>query len=126
MAEREAKPARFVEARRVYPALHVTLRTDAGEWMPGDLLLWLRHPDHSWWGYCHWWDRRTIRTDVLPSTGIRPIRRKNVSVYDDGTWEHGTFHGWRRLRDDPEWQAAVRLPGWPEPAWVPASRIRPS
>lgn len=119
-----APPACYVEARRVHPPLTVAIQRD-GEWLDGHLLLWLRasEPD-EWYGFCHWWRGRSFYADPVPANRLRVVRNRRVLVHDDDQWRPGTLHGWRRHRDR-EWEAAVQVPGWRTPAWVPATRVRP-
>jgi hypothetical protein len=76
------------------------------------------------YGLCHWWRGRSFYTDPAPAGQLPLVRNRRVHVYDDDQWRPGTLHGWRRRRDR-EWETAVQLTGWPSPAWVPASRVRP-
>lgn len=102
----------------------VTINVD-DEWADGELLLWLRHVDLGWYGYCHWSRSRVVHTEPVPADRLRVIRSRPVSVYDDGTWRRGTLRGWRQHRNR-GWEAAVQLPSGAESRWLPANRVRPT
>ena len=117
-------PARYTEARVVDPALTVAIEL-GGEWADGRLLLWLRHVDAGWFGYCAWTVRRVEHTAAVPAGRLRVIRSRPVTVYDDGDWRRGTLCGWRQRRDR-GWEAAVQLRSAAQTRWLPANRVRPA
>lgn len=117
-------PARYSEARRVDPALTVVIDADE-EWVDGELLLWLRHADLGWYGYCTWSRRRVAHHEPVPAERLRVVRSRPVSVYDDGEWRRGTLRGWRQHRNR-GWEASVQLRGAPDPRWLPANRVHPA
>jgi len=63
-------PATYCEARpATRRAVYVHLPDGL---VTGELLCWLRHAEHGWYGYVTWCHRRTLHTEPVPAAKLEP------------------------------------------------------